>query len=76
MSSSKRVTAAEWFASGQRIPYDPASARVLNEQEAATTPGALRVFQRVVAAAGHTRQCEAYGLAAAQGFRSALVVCR
>ena len=27
MSSSKRVTAAEWFATGQRIPYDPASGR-------------------------------------------------
>jgi pimeloyl-ACP methyl ester carboxylesterase len=44
------VTAAEWFAGGQRIPYDPESARVLTEQEAATTPGALRVFERVAAA--------------------------
>jgi hypothetical protein len=31
------VTAAEWFAGGQRIPYDPGSARVLTEQEAAAT---------------------------------------
>ena len=45
------VTAAEWFAGGQRIPYDPASARVLTEKEAAATPGALRVFERVAAAA-------------------------
>src|SRR5262249_56142964 len=44
------VTAAEWFAGGQRIPYDPASARVLTEEEAAATPGALRVFERVAAA--------------------------
>ena len=43
------VTAAEWFAGGQRIPYDPVSAHVLTEQEAAATPGALRVFERVVA---------------------------
>jgi pimeloyl-ACP methyl ester carboxylesterase len=46
------VTAAEWFAGGQRIWYDPASARVLSEEEAAAAPGAFRVFERV-AAAGH-----------------------
>jgi pimeloyl-ACP methyl ester carboxylesterase len=44
------VTAAEWFAGGQRIPYDPESARVLTEEEAAATPGVLRVFERVAAA--------------------------
>jgi len=44
------VTAAQWFAGGQRVPYDPGSARVLTEDEAAGTPGALRVFHRVVAA--------------------------
>jgi pimeloyl-ACP methyl ester carboxylesterase len=44
------VTAAEWFAGGQRIPYGPESARVLTEQEAAATPGTLRVFERVAAA--------------------------
>ena len=44
------VTAAEWFAGGQRIPYDPGSARVLTDKEAAATPGALRVFERVTAA--------------------------
>ena len=32
------VTAAEWFGGGQRIPYDPESARVLTEEEAAATP--------------------------------------
>jgi len=41
------VTAAEWFAGGERIAYDPGSARVLTEIEAAATPGALRVFERV-----------------------------
>src|ERR1700757_3345507 len=45
-----RVTAAEWFAGGRRIPYDPESARILTEEEAAATPGALRVFERVVPA--------------------------
>jgi pimeloyl-ACP methyl ester carboxylesterase len=44
------VTAAQWFAGGQRIAYDPGSARVLTEDEAAAIPGALRVFQRVVGA--------------------------
>jgi len=44
------VTAAEWFGGGQRIPYDPESARVLTQEEAAVTPGALRVFERVAAA--------------------------
>src|SRR6266550_393398 len=44
------VTAAEWFGGGQRIPYDPESARVLTEKEAAATPGALRDFERVAAA--------------------------
>jgi len=44
------VTAAEWFAGGQRIPYDPGSARVLTDEEAAAAPGALRVFEKVVAA--------------------------
>ena len=44
------VTAAEWFAGGQRIAYDPGSARVLTEIQAAAIPGALRVFERVTAA--------------------------
>ncbi len=48
-AGSPLVTAAKWFAGGQRIPYDPESARVLTEQEAAATPG-LRVFERVAAA--------------------------
>lgn len=49
-AGSPLVTAAEWFAGGQRIPYDPESARVLTEEEAAATPGGLRVFERVAAA--------------------------
>ncbi len=44
------VTADEWFGSGQRIWYDPPSARVLTEQEAAAAPRALRVFERIAAA--------------------------
>jgi pimeloyl-ACP methyl ester carboxylesterase len=46
------VTAAEWFAGGQRIWYDPGSVRVLTAKQAAAAPGALRVFERV-AASGH-----------------------
>jgi pimeloyl-ACP methyl ester carboxylesterase len=45
-----RVRAADWFAGGQRVGYDPGSARILSEQEAATTPGSLHVFERVAAA--------------------------
>jgi pimeloyl-ACP methyl ester carboxylesterase len=44
------VTAAEWFAGGQRIPYDPESACVVTEEQAAATVSGLRVFERVVAA--------------------------
>src|SRR5215813_14912288 len=44
------VTAAEWFAGGQRIGYDPEAARVLTEEEAAAAPAALRVFERVAPA--------------------------
>ena len=40
------VTAAEWFAGGRRVWYDPGSARVLTEIEAAATSGALRTMAR------------------------------
>lgn len=50
-AGSSLATAAEWFAGGQRIPYDPESARVLTDEEAAATPGGLRVFERVAASA-------------------------
>jgi pimeloyl-ACP methyl ester carboxylesterase len=59
------VTAAEWFAGGQRILYDPESARVLTEQEATATPGALRVFERVVAA---EQSADPVGLTLLPGF--------
>jgi pimeloyl-ACP methyl ester carboxylesterase len=45
-SDQTLVTAAEWFSGGQRIPYDPGSARVVTDEEAAATAGALRVFER------------------------------
>ena len=59
------VTAAEWFAGGRRIPYDPGSARVLTEEEAAATPGALRVFERV---GGAERDADAVWLTMLPGF--------
>jgi pimeloyl-ACP methyl ester carboxylesterase len=59
------VTAAEWFAGGQRIPYDPGSARVLTEEEAAATPGALRVIERV---SGAERDADAVWLTMLPGF--------
>ena len=49
-AGSPLVTAAEWFAGGQRVPYDPGSARVLTEEKAVAAPGGIRVFERVVAA--------------------------
>jgi pimeloyl-ACP methyl ester carboxylesterase len=60
-----RVTAAEWFAGGQRIAYDPGSARVLTESQAAVTPGALRVFERV---AGTEQDVDAVWLTMLPGF--------
>jgi pimeloyl-ACP methyl ester carboxylesterase len=59
------VTAAEWFGAGQRIPYDPQAARVLTEEEAAATPGALRVFERVT---GAERDADAMWLTLLPGF--------
>ena len=59
------VTAAEWFGGGQRIPYDPESARVLTEEEAVATPGALRVFERV---AGAERDADTIWLTLLPGF--------
>ncbi len=59
------VTAAEWFAGGRRIPYDPGSARVLTEEEAAAAPGALRVFERV---GGAERDADAVWLTMLPGF--------
>jgi pimeloyl-ACP methyl ester carboxylesterase len=50
MAGAPLVTAAEWFAGGQRIPYDPGSVRVLTEEEAAATPDVLWIFERVAAA--------------------------
>ena len=41
------VRAADWFSAGTRRPYDPATVRILGDDEAAT-PGSLRVFERVV----------------------------
>jgi deazaflavin-dependent oxidoreductase (nitroreductase family) len=42
-AGSSLVTAAEWFAGGGRILYDPESARVVTEEDAAATPGGVRV---------------------------------
>ena len=50
-AGSPLVTAADWLAGGQRIPYEPESARVLTGEEAAAVPAGLRVFERVTAAA-------------------------
>jgi pimeloyl-ACP methyl ester carboxylesterase len=65
MNRNTMVTAADWFAGGQRIPYDPGSGRVLTEQEAAATPGALRVFERVGVA---THDADAVWLTMLPGF--------
>lgn len=46
------MTAAEWFAEGRRIPYDPKSARIPTDEEATASRDGLRVFERMVAADG------------------------
>jgi pimeloyl-ACP methyl ester carboxylesterase len=66
-AGSPLVTAEEWFAGGQRIAYDPESAHVLTEEEAAVTPGRLRVFERV-AAAGQDADPDAVWLTMLPGF--------
>jgi pimeloyl-ACP methyl ester carboxylesterase len=59
------VTAAEWFGGGQRVWYDPRSARVLTERDAGAVPGALRVFERVTA---HEQDADAVWLTLLPGF--------
>jgi pimeloyl-ACP methyl ester carboxylesterase len=60
-----RVTAAEWFASGQRVPYHPDSRRVLTDEEADATSGTVRVFERVV---GSERGADTVWLTLLPGF--------
>jgi pimeloyl-ACP methyl ester carboxylesterase len=60
------VTAAEWFAGGRRIWYDPRSARVLTEQEAAATrrDGAAFAHNAAGFVAEHRRHASRWDLAA------------
>jgi pimeloyl-ACP methyl ester carboxylesterase len=48
------MKAEDWFTTGRRIPYDPGSMRIPTDERAAASHGALRVFERVVAAEGDT----------------------
>lgn len=41
VSERTLVTAAEWFAGGRRVPYDPRSARIPDEGETSAHPGCL-----------------------------------
>jgi hypothetical protein len=41
------VTAADWFAGGKRISYDPASCACTERRVAAAIRGGLRVVQRL-----------------------------
>jgi pimeloyl-ACP methyl ester carboxylesterase len=54
------VTAAEWFAGGQRIWYDPQSARVRTAEQAAATPTALQVFERIATAGAGAEEDSAW----------------
>jgi pimeloyl-ACP methyl ester carboxylesterase len=58
-SYGARVSADDWFAGGQRIWYDPDSARVLTDEQAAVTPAALKVFERA-AGAGHRHDLDSH----------------
>ncbi|WP_406055547.1 alpha/beta fold hydrolase [Kribbella sp. NBC_00889] len=51
-TDTPRVTADAWFAGGRRIWYDAESARVLTDDEAASRPGVLKVFERATPTAG------------------------
>jgi hypothetical protein len=61
------VTAAEWFAGGQRIWYDPGSARIMTDREAAAIPTALHVFERI-ATTGHSTDEQTVWLTMLPGF--------
>ena len=62
------VTADEWFSGGRRIWYDPVATRVLEDGEAARTPGALRVFERIVGDEREGRDEDAGWLTMLPGF--------
>jgi pimeloyl-ACP methyl ester carboxylesterase len=62
------VTAADWFTGGHRIPWDPEAAHVLTEEAAAATPGAVRVFERVVGEAAGEQVDERVWLTLLPGF--------
>ncbi len=50
-----RVTAADWFAGGHRLPYDPTTARILPDSPL-TLRRSLHVFERVASSARSSDQ--------------------
>ena len=53
---NQRVTAQEWFALGERVPYDY-EAKTMLKEGGAESPNAVNVFRRVVK--GDTQGSEA-----------------
>ena len=47
MTTGNNVTAQEWFALGQRVPYDPQTKRILPPGDVTDLPGIVHVFQRI-----------------------------
>ena len=50
------VTAQEWFSSGTRIPYDPATKKIVRSAERTDATDTVQVFERVVRDGGQEDQ--------------------
>ena len=48
MNENSNVTAEQWFALGERVPYDCRAKRILRPGDATDSPDIVHVFQRVV----------------------------
>ena len=48
MNENFKLTAEQWFALGERVPYDCRAKRILRPGDATDSPDIVHVFQRVV----------------------------
>jgi len=48
MNENSNLTAEQWFALGERVPYDCRAKRILHPTDATDSPNIVHVFQRVV----------------------------
>lgn len=47
VNSPRNVTASEWYAFGERVPFDRRAKKILHPNEATKSPGTVQVFRRI-----------------------------